>query len=145
MPLPTPEQMAAMAREYSMVQPIAPTPKPDELGPLCREVAELAICCQLLCHVPGQNASALARAAHGAVVNMQAHIAAMDGGMHDEEVPAPNYRNHTELLRLALLAASKVGHTLYQDSEGKSIAQQLPYLCSLLHFAYSQLLTLTAF
>ena len=145
MSLPTPEQMAAMAREYSMVHPIAPPPKPDELGPLCRALAELAICCRLLCHVPGQNAATLANAAHTAVAGMQAHVSAMDGGAHNEEAPAPVYRNHTELLRLALMAASKVGRALYQDSEGKSIARQLPYLCSLHHFAYSQLLTLTAF
>lgn len=145
MPLPTPQQLDAMAREYSTVRPIEPCPPPDDLHALCQELAELAACTYPLAQAPSKNVAELATQAVAAIGQMQAQIAAMDKGAHTYDAPTPAARNYTELVRLALLASARLCRELYADNEGRSLAMQLPYLTSLAHYVGSLLLSITAF
>ena len=134
-----------MAKEYSKVRPIDVPPGPRaEWADLCRHVARLNALVLPLRRVQNHMVVDLAEKALDAISQMQAQIAALDGGACDFADTAPFARNVGELLRLALLAGTEVCAELYREREGRSLAAQLPYLASLSHYTYSLLLTLAA-
>lgn len=145
MNLPTPQQMAAMAREYSMVKPMPLPPPPEaEWSPLCAHIARLNA---LLLPLTGyQNAvvADLADQALAAVNQMQAQLAPLAGGHCDFYYDPPRARNAGDLLRQALLTNAHLCRALYEPTDGRSMAEQLPFLTSLAHYTYSLLLTLAA-
>ena len=134
-----------MAREYSTVRPMdVPSREPAEWAELCRHLARLNALVLPLRRVPNTVVADLADQALGALSRMQAQINALDGGACDFAAPTPNVRNFGDMLRQALLSNAKVCDELYRPREGKSLAEQLPYLTSLSHYTYSLLLTLAA-
>lgn len=134
-----------MAREYSAVRPMPVPPSPEvERRELCRHIARLTA---LLTPLDGlQNAALrdLATQTLGAVSRMRAQIAALDGSECDFECETPYVRNLADLIRQALLTNAKICDELYREREGRSLAEQLPYLTSLSHYTHSLLLTLAA-
>lgn len=143
--LPTPEQMAAMAREYAMVHPIAvPTRPREDWVTLGREIALLNALLLPLEHAPNSAVSGLAVQALGAVGRMQSQVSALDGGLSEDIDVTPHVRSARDLLQQALLCNARLCHELYREREGKSLAEQLPYVTSLSHYTYSLLLTLAA-
>lgn len=143
---PTPEQLAAMAREYNTVRPITlPPPPHDELADLAKAVARLRTCAKRLLSAPGRNSADLARQLDDTVGRLSAQLEALEGAPRDLDTDAPPARSHTEALRQGLLAASEVARQLYLEKECRCLAGQLPFVTSLAHYAYSLLLTMTAF
>ena len=142
---PSPEQLAAMAREYSKVRPMDMLPKPHaEWQDIARHISRLNALLLPLRRVPNHIVVDLAEDALDAVSRMQAQIAALDGGESDGVADVPYARNVADLLRQALLANAALCHELYREREGRSLAAQLPYLASLAHYTHSLLLTLAA-
>ena len=143
--VPTPEQLAAMAREYNAVRPITlPAPEPDNMADLALATAKLSVCTKRLLDAPGHNGALLARQADDTVARICAQIEALDGGGHGlPDIPLA--KSHTQALRDALLAAADVSKQLYVERDNACLAGQLPFLTSLAHYAYSLLLTMTVF
>ncbi|MBQ4443920.1 MAG: hypothetical protein II896_04580 [Clostridia bacterium] len=143
--LPTPEQLAAMAREYGAVKPIPlPECEPAEWEPLCRYLARLNALVLPLRRARDGAVADLAEQALGALGRMQAQISALDGGRSDFACDPPAVRNYGDLIRQALTSCAAVCRELYLERDGKSLSRQLPYLTSLSHYVYSLLLTLAA-
>jgi hypothetical protein len=143
--LPTPDQLAAMAREYSTVRPMPlPPQETAEWAPLCTHLARLNALLVPLRNVQNGVVTELAEQTLAAVSRMQAQIGALDGGACDFACEPPKVRNYGDLLRQALLSNAQVCDELYRLRDGKSLAEQLPYLTSLSHYTYSLLLTLAA-
>ena len=143
--MPTPEQLAAMAKEYSTVRPIeVPKCEPHDWAELCRHLSRLNALVLPLKRLQNAAASDIAEQALSAVNRMQAQVSALDGGECDFACEPPMARNFADLLRQALLSNAKVCDELYRPREGRSLAEQLPYLTSLSHYTYSLLLTLAA-
>lgn len=143
--MPTPQQIAAMAREYSKVHPIdLPTPDPAEWEPLTAHIAKLNALLLPLRRVQNGVVSTLADQTLAAINQMQAQLSNLDGGKCDFSCEPPRVRNMVDLLRQALMTNAALCRELYLPHEGRTLAQQLPYLTSLSHYTYSLLLTLAA-
>ena len=142
---PTPEQLAAMAKEYSKVRPIEVPPRPTaDWAVLCGHVSRLNALLLPLRRMQNHVVADLAEKALGAVNQMQAQLSALDGGACDFSAATPYVRNVGDLLRQALLSSAEACAELYREREGRSLAAQLPYLASLSHYVHSLLLTLAA-
>ena len=134
-----------MAREYSTVRPVEmPRYTERDWADLCRHLSRLNALVLPLRRLQNAAAADIAEKALAAVNRMQAQVSALDGGECDFACNEPAARNFADLLRQALLSNAKVCDELYRPREGRSLAEQLPYLTSLSHYTYSLLLTLAA-
>lgn len=140
--LPTPEQLAALAREYATCRPISrPVPaKPACTPSLCRQIAEVRAYVTPLSTSHNPTVQTLAQKALSAIDVTMGMLCASEP-CDSAKPPSVTVRTPLDCLRGALLASTKFCTLLY---EGEQIGESWPMLAARAHHIHSLLLTLAA-
>lgn len=152
--LPTPQQMAGMAKEYAMAQayakvrPSAAPPAPDKLqceqcGRLCDHLRLIRDCLTHLGALPPTVQQLADHAMHS--VSVTHRLLCDYAGDCDKAGtnPLPDAKNYTQRLQQALLYSCDFCDALY--SGDFPLARRMPLVAQQAHYTHSLLLTLTAF